>query len=164
MERTLDDSAIRRLYIPEQALLADSLLIILDNVSSGLVVYPAIIQRRLLAELPFMATENIIIALAAKNVSRQEAHERIRVHSHAAAAAVKLEGKDNNLIELIKEDAFFEPILQDLPKLLDPMTFIGRSREQVSRFTGSNGPVEKALEPYRDAVAKVDGAGAEMHV
>ena len=149
LERSLDDSAIRRMYIPEMYLTADALLIILDNVSSGLVVYHKVIERRLHEELPFMATENIIMAITAKGGSRQEAHEKIRVHSHAAAAEVKLHGRDNDLIERVKSDEFFAPILSDLPSLLDPKTFVGRAPQQVEEFAGKQGPVDKALEPYR---------------
>ena len=111
-----------------------------------------------------MATENIIMALVAKGVSRQEAHEKIRVHSHAASALVKGEGKDNDLIERIRGDRFFEPVLEELPRLLDARTFVGRAPEQVEKFTGVGGPVEKALEPYREAIEKSGGAGAELHV
>ena len=150
--------------IPEEALLADSLIALLDNISSGLVVYPAIIKRRLDAELPFMATENIIMALSAKKVSRQEAHEKIRVHSHAAAAVVKQEGRDNDLIDRIKADAFFEPILPELPKLLDAKTFVGRAPEQIAKFIGLDGPVEMALLPYQEAIARIVETGSELHV
>lgn len=163
-ERTLDDSSIRRLYIPTSALLSDSLLIILDNISSGLVVYPAVIARRLASELPFMATENIIFALVAKGVSRQEAHEKIRVHSQAASAMVKGEGKDNDLIDRIRGDGFFAPVIAELEALLDPRTFVGRAPEQVVKFTGADGPVEKALAPYKEAITKSGGTGAELHV
>lgn len=104
------------------------------------------------------------MALNAKGVSRQEAHEKIRVHSQAAGEAVKVHGKDNDLIERIERDSFFEPILQELPQLLDPLTFVGRAPEQVEKFTGPMGPVEKALEPYTTAVAKAGASGAEMHV
>jgi adenylosuccinate lyase len=149
-ERTLDDSAVRRIYIPELYLCADSLLIILDNVSSGLVVYPAMIHRRLMDELPFMATENIIMSLVAKGISRQEAHERIRVHSHEAGRVVKREGRDNDLVARIQADSFFAPILSELPQFMDPRNFIGRAPEQVEKFTMPGGPVSKALEPYRE--------------
>lgn len=111
-----------------------------------------------------MATENIIFALTAKGISRQEAHEKIRVHSHAAGAVVKGEGKENDLIERIRGDAFFEPIWQELPRLLDPLTFVGRAPEQVAKFVAPGGPVETALEPYREAVARAGISGAEMHV
>ena len=153
LERTLDDSANRRFSLPQLYLCTDSLLILLDNISSGLHIYPAVIRRNLMAELPFMATENIIMALVAKGVSRQEAHEKIRVHSHAAGVVVKGEGKDNDLIQRIQEDPFFKPILKNLPILMDPKTFIGRAPEQVAKFTGPGGEVDRALEPYKKSIA-----------
>ena len=161
-ERDLSDSAIRRINIPEWFLCTDALLIIFNNVTSGLVVYPALIERRLMDELPFMATENIIMALVAKGVSRQEAHERIRVHSHAAGRMVKREGKDNDLIERVKGDKYFEPVWEELSQLLDPKSFIGRAPQQVEKFTAPGGPVDKALEPYKDALTT--GAAAELKV
>ena len=154
LERSLDDSAARRIFLPDAYLSADSILIILDNIASGLHPYPAIIKRNLMAELPFMSTENIIMALVAKGVSRQEAHEKIRVHSHAAGRVVKVGGKDNDLIERVHGDPFFKPILDDLPKLLDPKTFIGRAPEQVEKFTGVGSEVDRALKPYKEAIAK----------
>lgn len=160
-ERSLDDSAIRRIYLPEMYLLADALLLLLDNVCSGFVVYPAMIHRRLRDELPFLATENILMALRTKGVSRQDAHERIRVHSHEAGRVVKREGQDNDLIERIKGDAFFGAIVDDLPRLLDPRTFVGRAPEQVERFTGPEGPVRRALEPY---LGHIDGQTADIRV
>ena len=150
LERSLDDSAIRRMYIPEMFLCADGLMLILDNVCSGLVVYPAVIRMRLDAELPFMATENIIMALVSKGKSRQHAHELIRQYSHEASAQVKLHGKSNDLIERIRSDIFFNPILDQLPKLLDPKTFIGRAPEQVQKYCGPGGEVEEALSKYRE--------------
>jgi adenylosuccinate lyase len=111
-----------------------------------------------------MATENIIFALVAKGVSRQDAHEKIRVHSQAAGAVVKQEGKDNDLIERIRGDGFFEPVLGELQELLDPRTFVGRAPEQVEKFTGGGGVVERALEPYREAIGRSDDKGAELHV
>ncbi|KAL9050578.1 MAG: hypothetical protein Q9162_006536 [Coniocarpon cinnabarinum] len=153
MERTLDDSAARRQYIPESFLLADACLILLHNVSSGLVVYPQVIQRRIDAELPFMATENVIAALVAKGESRQKAHEEIKVLSHEASAKVKVEGGDNDLIERIKRNKFFEPILSEMDALLDPKTFIGCAPEQVTEF------VEFEAKP---AIAKYEEAMAEM--
>lgn len=105
-ERTLDDSAVRRIDLPELFLCTDALLILLDNVSSGLVVYPAVIQRRINEELPFLATENFIMRMVAKGGSRQDAHERIRILSQEAAAVVKGEGKSNDLIERVRKDGF----------------------------------------------------------
>ena len=147
-ERTLDDSAIRRIDLPEMYLCADSLMILLDNVCSGLVVYPAVIQRRINDELPFMATENIIMSLVAKGGSRQEAHENIRVLSQEAAAVVKQQGGNNDLIERIMKDEFFKPIVGELPKLLDARTFVGRAPQQVEKFTAPGGEVSKALQKY----------------
>lgn len=100
------------------------------------------------------------MALVAKGISRQEAHEKIRVHSHAAGHVVKVDGKDNDLIERIKADPFFQPIIDQLPKLLEPRTFVGRAPEQVSAFL--DGPVTKALEPYKAAMT--NGHTAELHV
>lgn len=133
-ERTLDDSANRRVVLPEAFLSADIVLSTLRNVSEGLVVYPKVIERHILQELPFMATENLIMALVKKGGDRQEAHERIRVLSHEAAHQVKQLGLENDLIERVRGDAYFDPIKDDLERLLDPATFIGRAPEQVDRF------------------------------
>jgi len=151
-ERTLDDSAIRRITIPEAYLTADIILATLDNVVSGLVVYPAVIARRINQELPFMATENIIMRIVAKGGSRQDAHERIRVLSHEASAVVKLEGKDNDLIERISKDEFFKPIWGELDELLKPETFVGRAPEQVEQFV--NKEVKEALKPWEGKLGK----------
>ena len=107
LERTLDDSAIRRMEIPEMFLLADTLLIGLDNVTDGLVVFPAMIKAQLDQELPFMATENIMMKLVSHGVSRQAAHERIRVLSRETINAVKVEGGNNDLVDRMKSDEFF---------------------------------------------------------
>ena len=107
LERTLDDSAIRRIDIPEMFLLTDALLILLDDITNGLVVFPAMIKSQLEQEIPFIATENIIMKLVQRGVSRQEAHERIRVLSRETIHAVKMEGGKNDLIERIKKDEFF---------------------------------------------------------
>lgn len=131
MERTLDDSANRRLTIPESFLTADVILTILQNVSEGLVVYPAIIARHIAAELPFMATENIIMAMVRSGGDRQDCHERIRVLSHQAARVVKEEGGENDLIERVKGDPYFAPISGRLDALLDPASFTGRAPQQV---------------------------------
>lgn len=148
-ERSLDDSAIRRIDIPEMFLLADALCILLDNVSSGLVVYPAVINMRLQAELPFMATESMIMGMVEKGGSRQDAHEHIRVLSHQAGAVVKQEGKPNDLVERVRREAYFEPIWGDLTpeKLLNPANFVGRSPQQVQKFVDEM--VMPALAPYR---------------
>jgi adenylosuccinate lyase len=160
-ERSLDDSAIRRIDIPEMFLIADALCILLDNVSSGLVVYPAVINNRLQQELPFMATESMIMRMVEKGGSRQEAHEHIRVLSHQAGAVVKQDGKANDLVERVRKERFFEPIWEELTedKLLNPASFIGRAPEQVEEFVAEE--VMPALEPYRD---QLDSAAAEIKV
>ncbi|KAF4635303.1 hypothetical protein G7Y89_g2791 [Cudoniella acicularis] len=147
--RTLDDSAIRRITIPEIFLCADAICMTLDNVASGLVVYPARIHSRLMEELPFMATENIIMKLVALGKSRQDAHEEIRVLSHQASDVVKKQGLQNDLIERIKRTEFFKPVWGEIDGMLDPKNFTGRSAEQVERYCGPGGEVEKALEPYQ---------------
>jgi adenylosuccinate lyase len=114
MERTLDDSAVRRVSLPEAFLAADVVLGTLRNVSEGLVVYPEVIRRRIGEELPFMATENLIMAIVRADGDRQEAHERIRVLSHEAAFEVKMKGKANDLIERVRADPYFDPIKHQL--------------------------------------------------
>jgi adenylosuccinate lyase len=152
MERTLDDSAIRRIALAEAFMSADGVLETLLNVSRGLVVYPKVIRAHLDAELPFMATENILMALVRKGADRQEVHEAIRVHSQAAARTVKSDGKPNDLIERIKKDPVFEPILEDLNLLLEPNSFIGRAPEQVRRFLARE--VKPALALWSDKLGQ----------
>nr|BAJ98299.1 predicted protein [Hordeum vulgare subsp. vulgare] len=160
-ERSLDDSAIRRIDIPEIFLIADALCILLENVSSGLVVYPAVINSRLQQELPFMATETMIMRMSEKGASRQETHEQIRVLSHQAGAVVKQEGNQNDLVERVRKEKFFEPIWSELTEedLLNPTKFVGRSAEQVEEFVEEE--VEPALKPYKDLLG---GQAAEIHV
>jgi adenylosuccinate lyase len=162
MERTLDDSAIRRMCLPQSFLTADASLILLNNITSGLVVYPAVIKKRVDAELPFMATENIIMALVKKNVSRQDAHEEIRVLSHEAGAQVKEHGRENDLLDRIRRTEFFSPILGELNDLLRPDTFIGRCPQQVDAFCEKE--VSVALKKYVDAGTMKAGEIAELHV
>lgn len=162
LERSLDDSAIRRVSIPEAYLCADACMILLQNISNGLVVYPQVIRRRVDAELPFMATENIIMALVEKGVSRQDAHEEIRVLSHQASAQVKEHGLDNDLIERIRNTQFFAPIHQELDSLLDPSTFVGRAPQQVEKFTAPGGEVDQALGPYKNRLG--NSGSAELFV
>ncbi|ODQ64060.1 Adenylosuccinate lyase [Nadsonia fulvescens var. elongata DSM 6958] len=133
-ERTLDDSAIRRVSIPSAFLTADIVLSTMLNIVSGLVVYPKVIERRINSELPFMATENFIMAMVQKGGDRQECHEKVRVLSHQAAKVVKEEGGDNDLIERVKNDPYFAPIHAELATLLDPSTFVGRAPEQTEKF------------------------------
>ncbi|KAK3692726.1 adenylosuccinate lyase-like protein [Podospora appendiculata] len=151
-ERTLDDSAIRRMDIPEMFLLADSILLAMDNVTNGLVVYPNVIRSRLNQELPFMATESILMKLAAHGVSRQDAHEEIRVLSHEASAVVKQQGGTNDLLARIKATEFFKPVWNDLDNLLDPALFIGNCPKIVEDFC--NGEVAESLEKYKDFLSK----------
>lgn len=146
MERTLDDSAARRIFIPEAFLAADAVLGILQNVAEGLDVHEAVINRHLRDELPFMATENVIMAMVEAGGDRQAVHERIRVLSREAAAEVKDHGRDNDLIPRIRADAFFAPIHRQLDALLEPSTFIGRAPQQVDRFLADE--VEPALAAY----------------
>ena len=151
MERTLDDSANRRVSLAEAFLTADIVLNILQNVCEGMVVYPKVIERRIMGELPFMATENVIMAMVKAGGDRQVCHEEIRVLSHQAAAVVKQEGGDNDLIERIRSSAYFAPIHDQLDALLDPSTFTGRAPQQVARFMREE--VEPALAPYADQLA-----------
>ncbi|KFH42890.1 Adenylosuccinate lyase-like protein [Hapsidospora chrysogenum ATCC 11550] len=162
MERTLDDSAIRRIDIPEMFLLADAILIGLDNVSSGLVVYPKRINARVQEELPFMITESIIMKLVAQGRSRQEAHEQIRVLSHQAGFNVKNEGKGNDLVERMRATQFFEPIWPELDHMLRAELYTGRSVEIVERFCGQGGVLDSKLARYTEYIDKA--TTAELNV
>ncbi|CAG8499816.1 13808_t:CDS:2 [Funneliformis mosseae] len=139
--------ANRRISLPEAFLTADIVLSILQNVSEGFVVYPKVIERHIAQELPFMATENVIMALVKKGGDRQQYHEEIRVLSHQAASKVK-EGGENDLIERIKKTEYFKPIWNELESLLDSKTFIGRAPQQVDKFLKDY--VEPALKPYSE--------------
>ncbi len=132
LERTLDDSANKRVVIPEAFLAVDGILQILINVTGALVVYPKVIAARIAAELPFMATENILMAGVKAGGNRQELHEKIRLHSHAAAAQVKKLGKPNDLIGRLKADIAFSKV--NFEKVLDPKSYIGRAPQQVDEF------------------------------
>jgi adenylosuccinate lyase len=134
LERTLDDSAVRRIALPESFLAIDGILMLVENVAKGLVVYPKVIEKKLREQLPFLATEEILMAGVAAGGDRQDLHERVRVHSRTAAHAVKAEGRDNPLLQLIAADPAFAAIADALPSLLDPARFVGRSAEQVDRF------------------------------
>ncbi len=132
LERTLDDSANRRVVIPEVFLAVDGILEILINVLDGLVVYPKVIAARIAAELPFMATENILMAAVKAGGNRQQLHEKIRQHSQAAAAQVKQLGKHNDLIDRLKADPAFKKV--NFKKVLNPKTYVGRAPQQVDEF------------------------------
>jgi adenylosuccinate lyase len=150
MERTLDDSANRRLVIPQAFLAIDAILILYQNVASGLVVYPQVIAKHLREELPFMATENILMAAVAAGGDRQTLHERIRQHSQAAAAVVKEQGGDNDLIARLKADHAFAAA--DIDSAIDPANLVGRSREQVDEF------LTKTVRPVRERYESVSAA------
>jgi adenylosuccinate lyase len=146
MERTLDDSANRRLVIPQAFLAVDAILILYQNVANGLVVYPQVIARHLREELPFMATENVLMAAVAAGGDRQELHERIRQHSQAAASVVKEQGGENDLIARLKSDKPFANV--DIDAAVDPAKLTGRSAEQVDEFLAE--VVQPIGERYRD--------------
>lgn len=157
-ERTLDDSANKRLSIPEGFLAVDGILDLCLNVVDGLVVYPKVIEKRLRSELPFMATENIMMDAVKAGGNRQELHERIRELSMEAGRNVKVEGRDNNLLELIAADPAFNMSLEDLQKTMDPAKYVGRSKEQVEAFLKNViGPI---LETNKDLL----GVKAEINV
>ncbi|KAI6246867.1 Adenylosuccinate lyase [Erysiphe necator] len=151
-ERTLDDSAIRRINLPHLFLSCDAVLMTLDNVVSGLVVYPKRIEARIMDELPFMATENIIMKMVSKGASRQEAHEEIRILSHQASNVVKTEGGRNDLIERIKNTDYFKPIWPEIDDMLEAKNFIGRCPELVLRYCGENGEVQNILAKYTEQI------------
>jgi len=134
LERTLDDSANRRIAIPEAFLATDAILELYLNIAGGLVVYPRMIERHLLAELPFLATENILMDAVKRGGDRQELHERIRVHSQAALGQVKLEGGENDLLERIANDPAFNISLTQLQHIINPAGSIGRAPEQTAEF------------------------------
>ncbi|CAJ2509685.1 Uu.00g147110.m01.CDS01 [Anthostomella pinea] len=161
-ERTLDDSAIRRIDIPESFLLADAILLSLDSVTSGLVVYQPVAHARVMAELPFMVTENIIMRMVSKGKSRQEAHEHIRVLAHEAGHVVKTEGKPNDLIARIRNTEFFAPVHDELDGMMNPEMYIGRSAEIVERYCGPGGELQELIKPYK---AHIEGAAVvELNV
>ena len=137
-ERTLDDSANKRISVPESFLAIDAVLDVYANIAGGMVVYPKVINRHIMAELPFMATENIMMVGVKKGGNRQTLHEAIRQHSIAAARAIKEEGKNNDLMERIASDPLFNTTLEELLELLEPSNFIGRAPEQVDFFIGQH--------------------------
>ncbi len=160
LERTLDDSSNRRLSLPEAFLALDGALDLMHNVASGLEVHEAMVRRNLMAELPFLATENILMAAVKVGGDRQDLHERIRVHSQEAGRRVKDEGLDNDLIDRLKADpAFAPPALKhalNWDDLLDPMKYVGRSVEQTERFICE--VVEPLREQYGDHLKTLGGS------
>ncbi len=149
MERTLDDSANRRLVLPQALLATDAVLMLYENVSNGLAVYPQVIRKHLANELPFMATENILMAAVAAGGDRQDLHEAIRQHSQAAATVVKQEGKPNDLMTRLESDQRFAAV--DLNLALDVDQFVGRAPQQVDEFLSN--VVAPIRAKYRDALA-----------
>lgn len=147
-ERTLDDSANKRISVPEAFLAVDGILDLYMNVVDGLVVYPRVIEKRLMSELPFMATENIMMDAVKAGGDRQELHEKIRVLSMEAGKHVKVEGKENNLLELIAADPSFNLSLEDLQKTMDPAKYTGRAKEQTEAFLAQ--VVKPVLEENRE--------------
>lgn len=157
-ERTLDDSANKRLSVPEGFLAVDGILDLCLNVVDGLVVYPKVIEKRLRSELPFMATENIMMDAVKAGGDRQELHEKIRELSMVAARNVKAEGKENNLLELIAADPAFNMSLEDLEKTMDPAKYTGRASVQVDAF------LKNVVNPVLEANKEVLGMTAEINV
>jgi adenylosuccinate lyase len=168
LERTLDDSSNRRLSLPEAFLALDGALDLMHNVASGLVVYEATIRKNLMAELPFMATENILMACVKLGADRQDYHERIRLHAQEAGMRVKQQGLDNDLLDRLKADPAFQSKANggmlsaelDWDAVLDPMNYIGRSVEQTERFIKE--VVEPLREQYADAIAKLGDSGPRV--
>lgn len=157
-ERTLDDSANKRLSVPEGFLAIDGILDLCLNVVDGLVVYPKVIEKHMMAELPFMATKNIMMDAVKAGGDRQELHERIRELSMEAGRNVKVEGKDNNLLELIAADPAFNLTLEELQKTMDPKKYVGRAKEQTESF------IAKVVNPVLDSHKEMLGMTAEINV
>jgi len=157
-ERTLDDSANKRLSIPEAFLAIDGILDLCMNVTDGLKVYPKVIEKHLLAELPFMATENIMMDAVKRGGDRQELHEKIRELSMQAGAVVKEEGKDNDLVSRIAEEPLFGVSEEEINEVLRPELYTGRAAVQTERF------LKDVVKPVLDRNADLLGASAEINV
>lgn len=157
-ERTLDDSANKRISIPEAFLAVDGILDLYLNITDGLVVYPKVIEAHLMKELPFMATEMILMDAVKAGGDRQELHERIRVHSMAAGKVVKEEGLDNDLLERIAADDMFPMNMEQLKAIMSPINFVGRAPSQTAEFF--NECIDPILEAEKDAL----GLHAEINV
>jgi adenylosuccinate lyase len=157
-ERTLDDSANKRLSVPEGFLAIDGILDLYLNVVDGLVVYPKVIRKHLMAELPFMATENIMMEATKKGGNRQELHEKIRVHSMDAGKVVKVEGKENDLIDRIAADPAFGMTKEEILAHMKPENFVGRAPKQVEEFVENE--VKPIIERYKDEL----GISVEINV
>jgi adenylosuccinate lyase len=158
-ERTLDDSANKRISVPEAFLAVDAILNIYMNVADGIKVYPKVIEKHILEELPFMATENIMMRAVKRGGNRQELHEAIRVHSVAAGNTVKELGGKNDLVSRIAADPLFGLTEEEINAELDPAKYIGRAPEQVTELL--EGCVKPVLEKYADCLEQ---KGAELKV
>ncbi|MBS4960784.1 MAG: adenylosuccinate lyase [Clostridiales bacterium] len=158
-ERTLDDSANKRISVPEAFLSIDAILTLYRNVVDGLVVYPKVIYQHLMNELPFMATENIMMDAVKRGGNRQELHERIRVHSMEAGKVVKTEGKPNDLLERIANDSMFGMSLEELKNIMDPKNFVGRAPQQTEEYV--QGYVMPLIEANKDSL---ENEGDEIRV
>ena len=150
-ERTLDDSANKRLSVPEAFLAVDGILTLYANVADGLVVYPKVIEQRLRKELPFMATENIMMDAVKRGGDRQQLHEAIRVHSMEAGRVVKEQGGENDLLQRIAADPIFGVGMEELEGILQPEKYVGRAPEQTMDFLQE--VVAPVLEKYKDVEA-----------
>jgi len=157
-ERTLDDSANKRLSVPEGFLAVDGILDLCLNVVDGLVVYPKVIEKRLMSELPFMATENIMMDAVKKGGDRQELHERIRELSMEAGKRVKEEGLDNNLMDLIAQEPMFMTTPEELAKTMDPSRYVGCAPAQVENF------LKDVIAPVMEENKELLGVKAEINV
>lgn len=158
-ERTLDDSANKRLSVPEAFLAVDGILSLYANVADGLVVYPKVIEQRLRKELPFMATENIMMdAVKKRGADRQQLHEKIREHSMAASRVVKVEGGENDLLERIAADEAFGVTIEELEKILKPENYTGRAKEQTEDF------LDECIKPVLEKYADVESDKPEINV
>ncbi|HBB72658.1 MAG TPA: adenylosuccinate lyase, partial [Ruminococcus sp.] len=155
-ERTLDDSANKRISVAEAFLGVDAILNIMMNVTDGMVVYPEIVRRRLMAKLPFMATENIMMDAVKKGGDRQALHERIREYSMIAAEQIKIYGKESNLCELIVNDPMFMITKEELEAVLKPENYVGRSPQQVEEF------LSECVDPILEANKDILGENFEM--
>ena len=155
---TLDDSANKRISVSEAFLATDSILELYINISDGLVVYPQVIKSHLMAELPFMASENIMMDAVKAGGDRQELHERIRVHSMAAAKVVKEEGKPNDLLDRIAADPLFNITKEALQKVLKPENYIGRADVQTEEF------LDGVIKPILSANADIIGMEAKINI
>ncbi len=149
-ERTLDDSAAKRIAIPEAFLATDAVLVLMENVARGMTVFPAALRRELVRELPAMATEDILMMAVAAGGDRQDLHERIRTHAHAAARRVKEEGAENDLLARLVDDPAFAAVKDEIPGMITPERFVGRSPQQVDEFLADE--LDPILHQHRDAL------------